>query len=218
MSSRYDPIRETFTTNPLVNIAPLSTRATPPNDLKIPDTDFTSRLLFPSIKEPNVTTFLPRYKFDKRDIPRIVGMGIFGNMADCITPINEPCIHGLTVLLSWEAVTAAGGFYRTLSSRYLTRFESLNAIFDYDIFLLEEAQATDGGAFPNGRLDLSNPNIDATRLKLTVKVENAPATVDYSTILLDPRFSTKNFMLWGNVVVEHTLQMREDVLDECTVV
>lgn len=207
MSSRYNPIRETFTTGDIISISPLNKASTPPGTFMPP-----SDLVFTGVGvDTNVQTFAyptignlqVKADFNVRDIPHIVGLGIFGNLLDCCTEISDHACDGTNPINGLSAIFTLNVYDKTtglpvqvlVTTVLRIPFRAFNAIFDYDIFYLENVKAI-----------LPQYLSDAYVLRLEV-VANVQ-TFKLSTILMDPAFAAKRFTVWPELVVEHSFPMQ----------
>lgn len=220
---RYNPLRETFQTDDVVSIEVLNDAlegGAIPGDL-ILDSLNSDNYLFDSYYFMNTTSSRNRIAgFDKRDIPIIKGIGVFCNMGDCLVDISNhrKSCQGFTLNLTYEAYKADGtliGAAAVITSPALVgnetprfRFNTLNAIFDYNISLIDTIRSR-----PEYFSDPENAYcvLRATPLEKLVEVDEQ-AAVEYSTVNLNPLIGAKRFTMWSNMIVDHTFSLVEAIV------
>jgi hypothetical protein len=186
MSNKYNSIRETFTSNPLLS-ATLSTLATPPADLDLTNANFTAKQLYAEVATAgNFFT-----KFAINDHPRIVGVGLFCNMADGLVHITaaEDFASGLILSLALADYNVAGVLQHALG-QYEFKLAELNQIFETDVLF-----------------DVAAVDVLEDSLRLTASV--SASSTSFSMITVDPLFAVKLITFRPVIVVEHSLPVTE---------
>lgn len=192
--NKHGSIVESFATSDIVTINPLSTAATPPADVDVaPYVVGTSPFAFPLLS-PISGNILPR--FDITDVPRILGIGVFCNLADGLVPIDPwdtTSNFGLNISLTWGVYDIAGAPVVSLNT-HVFRVNALNVIFDQDLYLQPYASG----------IVVGNVNYNHTCLTI-----DAASTVQakYSTISIDPGYAAKRFSMWAQLIIEHSKPM-----------
>jgi len=203
---KYDPIRETFQTDDLVAIPTLQTAATPPADLAITPTYIAaarSRPAWPRARASSGVISAGRLcGFQINDVPRLLGMGLFCNLGDCIVDIsnhNNGC-EGAYVNLELNLYDSGDNFITTVRSD-IFRFNTLQAIFDYDVSYVRDL------AFTFSLIPYSKTANQYLRFDVNFGDQGDFTQALYSTILMDPAFKTKRFSMWANLVIEHSYEI-----------
>ena len=210
---KYDPIRETFQTDDIVAIDPLSTAVTPPGDLSITAAYATAQPAWPRLFPASGQISAGRLVgFQINDVPRLLGMGLFCNLGDCLVDIsnhNNVC-QGAYVNVNLNQYTLADAFVATIATDTY-RFNTLNAIFDYDVSYLPNLQHY---------FALAPYAVNATqylRFDISFGADSNFTDALYSTILMDPAFKDKRLSMWANLVIEHSFPVFHAVTasEEC---
>ncbi len=228
---KYDPIRETFVSEPIFSNAQLTLATTPaggpPNDLILDNTNLLNGPVYadPALPPqsapfnrtgvtayPYTNTEAEQGEFDKSDIPRLVGAGIFSNLGDCLVDISSMVPGGqlgfsLNLMVyddDTEATfySATDYYYNTLGvSPPIIPVRTLNVLMDYDLSFYNEVSI----GIP--AMLAANPTFVPQHFKILVRPDTG-STASYSTILVDPAFKTKQVTFWTNLIFEHTFPMR----------
>ncbi len=198
-SNKYGSIIETFVTNASLN-ALLSTLAVPPADLALNNASFTTSFIY---ARGGVGTAPSRYgKFIPQDIPRLIGYGIFCNLADGLVWSDNLDNEGLAVGLTWSSYDVANALLQadftgsgTVGPNqpvFYSRVNALNTIHDCDF-----------------RWNFSAINTACNHFRGIGRIE-APSGVNFSTITIDPTFQTKQIIFWPVFVFEHSATLIGD--------
>lgn len=191
-NNKYGSLVETLVGEPLINIQ-LDAKATPPADLALVNADFATVDLYGSI-----AAALRLGKFSLGDVPRILGIGIWCNLADGLVQNDSPDSQdtGLVLQISGKSYNAAGVLAQANIQvpSYSFKIQEFNAI-----------QET------SKLLDMSPLNYSLTGQPtagfgpyyiLTARISSA--TMDFSTISIDPLYATKRLIMRPMLLVEHT--------------
>lgn len=193
--NKYGSITETFLGNPILMIDPLSSKATPPNDINLVAGDFAAAQTLFAADGNN-----PLDRFCLGDVPRIVGIGIWCNMADGLVQINDPdtFLTGLVLGIQAKSYNSADVLQQNNfivpAIRY--KVQEFNQIQDCDFLLNVSAlnytlTGTPKGPQIVGGYYTLNAFLNATSIKL-------------SSISIDPQYAAKPFYMRPMVVIEHT--------------
>lgn len=194
----YGSIVETFIGDPLIDLATLSVKATPPADLNLALADFN---LGVTLYAGNSGAF-KKGKFRLNDLPRIVGVGLWCNIADGLVQIDRPdgLLTGLVFQVNGEAYDSADVLVQPtlFTDTFQVKVQEFNQIYDVDRFItdlnLDYTLTGNPGAFPGSGYYLLNCRFIA----LTSK---------FATITVHPDFAGKPFYIRPMVVVEHSFPM-----------
>jgi hypothetical protein len=193
--NKYGSITQTFLSSPILAIDPLSSKATPPADLNIVPADFAGA------KELWSGKVVFEYKqFRLGDIPRIVGVGIWCNLADGLVQIDSPddIGTGLIVGIGGKSYNGANVLQQAniLVPNPRFKVQEFNTIEETDI-LLSDFMVLDytltGYPSLSGSAGyyILNAYLDAT-------------TMDFSMISIDPAYAGQPLYMRPMVVIEHT--------------
>jgi len=193
-NNKYGSIVETFLGDPILVINPLSGKATPPADLNIVAADFAAAQELWSGK----VGF--KYKqFRLGDVPRVVGVGLWCNMADGLVQIDVPDDEttGLIVGIGGKSYNGANVLQQANIFVPNIRFkvQEFNAIEETSLFLdtslLDYALTGQPSLVAGSGYYILNAYLDA-------------ATMDFSTISIDPAYAAQPLYMRPMVVIEHT--------------
>lgn len=186
-NNKYDSRIETFTSDPLLNEL-LSSFATPPADFTIlPANMPTQPFLYSSGSSANPT--VPLIKFAINDKPRIIGVGLFCNLADGLVYQDNPdeIDKGPSFSLELGVYDAANAFVTGVETRSF-RVPELNHIFEvdhlYDVSAVDQAE-------------------DSLRFAAGF----AGSSMTFATISIDPAYADKRLIIRPVVVIEHTFPL-----------
>lgn len=193
--NKYGSITETFIGTPLIQLATLSLKATPPADLNLAFADFT----------PNVEIFsgrtalgLKRGNFRLNDVPRIVGVGLWCNIADGLVQIDNPDTEdvGLVLDIKGRSYNVGGVLQQSdiFPAYTQPKVSEFNQIYDCDYF------------FNLTTLDytLTGNPADSGSGFFRLGVSALAVTMNFSTITVHPDFAGKPFYIRPIIVVEHS--------------
>jgi hypothetical protein len=186
-NNKYGSLIETFTSNPLINEL-LSSFATPPADFTILPADIPAQpFLYSSGSGANPT--VPLIKFAINDKPRIIGVGLFANIADGLVYQDNPdeIDKGPSFSLELGVYDAANAFVVGVETRSF-RVPELNQIFEVDHLYNVSAVAQ-------------------TEDSLRFAAGFAGSSMTFSTLSIDPAYAAKRFILRPVVVIEHTFPL-----------
>lgn len=182
MNNKYGSIIETFISVPIINDT-LATYATPPANLQLVQADFTAQTMFAS---GGASAAGPRIKFAINDRPRILGYGLFCNIADGLVPIDslDDFEHGPGFGITLSQFDGAGvnqGLIGTQSYRTII----LNTMIDIDF------------AF-----DVSG--VDNTLDSLRIEAYMPLLSMEFATISVNPDYGPLRLQFWPKLIIEHT--------------
>lgn len=184
--NKYNSLIETFTSDPIINEA-LSNFGVPPADITLVPGDFSPAFLYAAGGDVAAGQ---RIKFAINDQVRILGFGLFSNLADGLVTINSPDTFengpgfGLT-LAQYDGANVNQG---TVGTPQIFRCPELNHIFETDFL------------FDVSGIDTS---LDSLRLSVTMPMLG----MVFATISIDPAWATKNITFRPVVVIEHTFPL-----------
>jgi len=189
-ANKYNSLRETFTSDPILNIL-LSSKATPPADLNLGLGEFTQQYLY-SMGQITSAAALGPVKFDIDDKPRIVGVGLFANIADGLVYIDNPDSpsDGPSFTLSLWEWNAANVEIGQIDFPQTYRCPELNQIWDVDYIF-----------------DVSGVN--RTLNSLRIRADFSMVSMTFSMISVDPAYADKRLIIRPVVVIEHTFPCTE---------
>lgn len=183
MSNQYNSVKETFTANPLLNIV-LGTKATPPDDLSLVLADFT-----PADMYALTAAGLSRGNLEINDVPRLLGVGIWCNLAGGMVQNDS---IGLSLRFQWQSYNGAGVLQQTdiFTPSVDVNVTEFNTIFPMDqLFDASGLQA----------------NITTDTLAFTrIHVSWLAATSDFSLVSMNPDFSVKQLIIRPVAIIEHS--------------
>lgn len=193
--NKYGSITQTFISSPILAINPLSSKATPPADLNIVPADFAAAQELWSGKVASV------YKqFRLGDIPRIVGIGLWCNLADGLVQIDAADGNGTGLQIGIGGASYNGGNVLQQANILVPnprfKIQEFNNIEETD-FLLSDFMAL------NYTLT-GNPDLSAGAGYYVLNAYLNATTMDFSMITVDPAFATKPIYMRPIVVIEHT--------------
>lgn len=199
--NKYGSITETFICDPLLTVNPLSAKVTPPADLNLVLGDFTlGSYLYGAVAGGAVR----RGNFLLNDIPRIVGVGIWCNMADGLVQIDNPNgpDTGLLLQINADSFNSAnvnvqsGITFNGISVQI--KIPEFNQIFDTDYLLDMSAlnYTLTGQPAPTG----------SGYFRLQSRM--IPLTAKFSTISIDPAYAAKPLLMRPMVLVEHSFPLQ----------
>lgn len=190
-ANKYGSITETFLGNPFVLINPLSGKATPPVDLIINNADTTAVTLWSGTVN---------FKFDHfrlGDVPRLVGVGIWCNLADGLVQADVPDDDTTGLIIGIGGKSYNQGNVEVQSNIIVPnafyKVQEFNQTFETDQILDVSAlnyNLTGKPGFGTGYYIL-NAYIRAVSMR-------------FSTISLDPLYAAKPLYMRPMVVIEHT--------------
>lgn len=191
-NNKYGSRIETFIADAMLNIQ-LDSEATPPADLALAQADFTAQDMYALS-----AAGLRRGNFEINDVPRLLGVGVWCNLADGLVQIDNPdaVLTGLVLRFQWQSYNAGGVLQQAniFTPSIDVKVTEFNQIFDVDaLFNASGLQANligDANAFTR---------INASWLATTSA---------FSTISVDPAYATKRLIIRPMVVVEHTFAMK----------
>ena len=191
MSNIYHSLRETFSSDPIVN-AVLSSFATPPADFTIFDLDTTSQFLYSSSGSGSV---FPPIKFDKSDKPRILGVGLFSNLADGLVYQDDPDTFnsGIGISMVLKAFDDANNPMADIGNSVNFRLPELNQIFETDHLFDVSSTAP----------LYADPTFDSLRIQAFF----GGGSMKFTTISIDPAYAAKRLIIRPVVVIEHTFPL-----------
>lgn len=193
--SKYGSIRETFIGAPLIQLATLSVKATPPADLNLLFADFTPNI---DLYSGRTTLGLKRGNFRLNDVPRIVGVGLWCNIADGLVQIDNPDTEdkGLVFSIVGRSFNSGGVLQQPdiFVGYTQPKVSEFNNIVEVD-YLLNQTTL-------NYSLTGQPADSGSGYYRLTVNMQ--AVTADFATISIDPAYATKPFYIRPMVVVEHT--------------
>lgn len=190
-NNKYGSHVETFIGDAMFNEL-LSDFATPPADLNLVLADFTAQDLY-SLSAAG----LRRGNFEINDVPRLLGVGVWCNLADGLVQIDNPdgVLAGLSLAFQWQSYNVGGVLQQAniFTPSINVKVTEFNQIFDADV--LFDASAI-------------QPNLLGTQGFTRVHVSWDAATSDFSTISIDPAYATKQLIIRPMAIIEHTFPMR----------
>lgn len=193
--SKYGSIRETFIGAPLIQLATLSLKATPPADLNLLFADFTPNI---DLYSGRTALGLKRGNFRLNDVPRIVGVGLWCNIADGLVQIDNPDTEdkGLVFSIVGRSFNFGGVLQQPdiFVGYTQPKVSEFNNIVEVD-YLLNQTTL-------NYSLTGQPADSGSGYYRLTVNMQ--AVTADFATISIDPAYATKPFYIRPMVVVEHT--------------
>lgn len=195
MGSRYGAVRETFLGNPLIQLATLSSKATPPANLNLVFADFTPDI---ELYSGRTTLGLKRGNFRLNDVPRIVGVGLWCNIADGLVQIDNPDTEdtGLVFQILGRAYSNGGVLQQPdiFSGYTQPKVTEFNQVFECD-YLLNQTTL-------NYTLTGQPGDVGTGFYRLAVSVVSV--SMSLATISVDPAYAAKPFIIRPMVVVEHS--------------
>lgn len=191
-NNKYGSHIETFIGDSMLNIQ-LNAKATPPADLNLVQADFNAVDMY-SLEAAG----LRRGNFDINDVPRLLGVGVWCNLADGLVQIDNPDVlsTGLVLRFQWQSYNGGGVLQQAniFTPSIDVKVTEFNQLFDIDeLFDASGVQA-----------NLINDPTAFTRLH----VDWLAATSDFSTISVDPAYATKRLIFRPMALVEHTFPMK----------
>lgn len=195
--NKYNSITETFLGNPLFEIGTLSTKAVPPADLSLVLADFTAVDLYSG----RTSLGLRRGNFRLNDIPRIVGVGLWCNIADGLVQIDNADTQatGLSFQILGQSYNVGNARVQTdiFPTYTIPKVNEFNQIFEVDYMMLPTTV--------NYALTGQPADVGSGYFRLNVAI--ASTSMTFSTISVDPSYQTKPFIIRPMVVVEHTFPL-----------
>lgn len=193
--NKYGSITETFLGDPLLLISPLSSKATPPADLNIVAADYAAAVPLWSggVNFQNDQFFLG-------DVPRIVGVGIWCNLADGLVQIDNPdsFATGLQLGIGGTSHVQGGGVAQAniLVPNVFFKVQEFNQIFEVDRLLDMSVLDYSLTGQP------TQPFVNGPFFKLNAYLRSA--TMDFSMISIDPAYAAQPLYMRPMVVIEHS--------------
>lgn len=195
-NNKYGSIVETLVGDPLINIQ-LDAKATPPADLALVLADFATVDLYGSI-----AAGLRLGNFELGDVPRLLGIGIWCNLADGLVQADNPDDQttGLVLQISGHSFNAGGVQVQANIQipSFSFKVQEFNAVQDVsqllDMSPLDYSLTGQPVVGQNGFY----------RLTATI----SSTTMDFNTISIDPAYATKRLIMRPMVLVEHTYPVR----------
>lgn len=195
--NKYGSITETFIGDPFIHLPALSAKATPPADLNLVLADF--NLGVPLYA--GISGAFQKGKFRLNDLPRIVGVGLWCNIADGLVQIDDPDneLTGLVFQVNGSAYDSADVLVQPtlFTDTFQVKIQEFNHIYEVDRFITDlnldytltgEPAASGSGYY----------RLDARFIALSS---------DFATITVHPDFAAKPFYIRPMVVVEHSFPM-----------
>lgn len=190
-ANKYNSKVETFISDPILSLATLSVKATPPADLALVAADFTAKDVY-SLQAAG----LRRGNFEINDIPRLLGVGVWCNMADGLVQINGGSANGLVLRLQWQSYNGAGVQQQAniFTPSIDVKVSEFNEIYPMDtLFDASGLQA----------------NIQSDTAAFTrIRVSWLATASNFSTISIDPAYAAKAFMIQPVLYIEHSRAMK----------
>ena len=191
--NRYNSRVEAFTSNALLNIT-LSAKAVPPADLGLVVGDFTAQDCYPEL---TALLNLPRKDFYINDVPRILGVGVWSNMADGLmqNDATEDGNTGLVLRIRWQGYNSLGiKTQDDIDTNVIVKIPEFNTLYDMDHLFsaagLDPTLAADAAA--------------STRINASWYA----ATSDFATVSIDPAYQTKKLKFKPMLLIEHSRAMK----------
>ncbi len=190
-ANKYNSKVETFISDPLLSLATLSVKATPPADLDLVTADFTAKDAY-SLQAAG----LRRGNFEINDVPRLLGVGIWCNIADGLVQINGGAANGIGLRLQWQSYNGAGVQQQAniFTPSIDMKISEFNEVYPMDtLFDASGLQAniqTDTAAF--------------TR----IHVSWYPTASNFATLSIDPLYAGKPFIIQPVLYIEHSRPMK----------
>lgn len=180
--NKYNSKTESFSSDCLFN-ALLSTKATPPADLVLAPGDFTAKDCFPRLTD---TFYAARPNFAINDVPRLLGIGLWCNIADGLVAndTNDGGTYGMSLRIRWQGYTLGVKTQDDIAQNVVVKITEWNQIFSIDSLF-------DASGLTAGQ--------DATRLNVSIV-----STMTFSTITVDPLFAAKRLLIRPMLLVEHS--------------
>lgn len=192
-SNKYGSRVETLNGDPLINIL-LSAKATPPADLNLVLADFTTVDLYGSVIAFRIGNFA------LGDVPRLVGIGLWCNLADGLVQIDDPdgFDTGLVMQISGHSFNLGNVEVQAniFSPSYSYKMQEFNAVQDIDNLL--DMSVLDYALTGAPTI----PQVAGGYFRLTASIVSV--TMDFSMISIDPTYANKRLIMRPIVIVEHT--------------
>lgn len=195
--NKYGSLTETFIGDPFINIQ-LNAKATPPADLNLVAADFAESPLYAS-----TAAGLKLGKFALGEVPRIVGIGIWCNLADGLVQIDNPDGSGVGLVLQILAKSYNGANVQVQPNvtvpAYSYKVQEFNQVYDIDY----QMDMSPLDYTLTGQPTIPQSSGGYFRLFMALNA----ATVKLSTISIDPLYATKRLIMRPMLVVEHTFPL-----------
>lgn len=191
-ANRYNSIVETMK-GTIILPTVLSTFGTVPGTITVPAPMFTVPCRGTGIGG------LFAEEFDLNDVPNILTIGLWSNLADGLSPINWPTSVSPAVTVEWYAIDGGGSPIGAPLARILTYYpQALNRQEAQNFFRVFNNAAT--------RAALENRiTLGAVATRLDVSLGGAMSFDAYS---MSSAWNVATFMLEVQLEVEHTLPLR----------
>lgn len=193
--NKYGSVTQTFISSPILAIDPLSSKATPPADLNIVSADFAAAQELWSSK-----VALVNKQFRLGDMPRIVGIGLWCNLADGLVQIDSPDGDdtGLQIGIGGKSYNGANVLQQAniLVPNPRFKVQEFNTIEETDV-LLTDFMVLDYTL-------TGQPSLSGSSGYYILNAYLNSATMDFSTISVDPAYAAKPLYMRPMVVIEHT--------------
>ena len=178
--NKYNSKTEFFSSDALFN-AVLSTKATPPADLVLVPADFTAKDCFPRLTD---TFYAARPNMAINDVPRILGVGLWCNIADGLVAndTNDGGNYGMSLRIRWQGYTGGVLSQADIAQNLVVKIQEWNQLYSID------------SLFPAAGLTAGQ---DASRLNVSIV-----STMTFSTITVDPLFAAKRLLIRPMLLVE----------------
>jgi len=194
-NNKYGSIVETLVGSPLINIQ-LSAKATPPADLALALADFTTVDLYGSI-----AAGLRLGNFELGDVPRLLGIGIWCNLADGLVQADNPDSQttGLILQVSGKSFNFANVQVQANIQipSFSFKVQEFNTIQDVSQLL---------DMSPLDYTLTGQPGVASGYYRLTAGI--SATTMNFNTISIDPAYAAKRLIMRPMVLVEHTYPVR----------
>ncbi len=192
--NKYGSITETFLGDPVLVVNPLSGKATPPADLNIVAADYAAAQELWS----GMVAF--KYKqFRLGDVPRIVGIGLWCNMADGLVQIDAPDSEATGLVVGIGGASYNGG----------SVLQQANILVPNPRFKVQEFNVLEEANFllDTSLLDYTltgQPSLAGGSGYYILNAYLNSATMDFSMISIDPAYAAKPLYMRPMVAIEHT--------------
>lgn len=196
-NNKYGSLTETFMGTDLINIQ-LNAKAVPPADLNLVQADFAESAMYAS-----VAAGFKLGKFALGEVPRIVGLGIWCNIADGLVQNDNPdgSDTGLVLQILAKSYNSGDALVQpnVTVPAYSYKIQEFNQIYDVDY----QMDMSPLDYTLTGQPKIPQNNGGYFRLFTALNA----TTSKFSTISVDPLFATKRLIMRPMLVVEHTFPL-----------